>query len=373
VKVLAISTDYPPHGHGGYEQQCRDVTEHLRSAGHRVRVVSGEVGDGPCAPSADVHRELPRFPVEPRPVGARAARRAERRAAATLRRHLAEFRPDVVCVWRLGELSMSLPARAAAAGAPVVGVVCDPWMVDGPRRDPWARRRGRQAPTGSASWLFVSAALRRQVGESGLPMGDSEIVPAGVDLAGFPLAPAEPWRGRLLYAGRLSPLKGVDIAIRALSRLPESATLAVAGSGPPAYERRLHAAVEALRLGDRVRFLGALTRAQLAGAYAEADALLFPVRWAEPFGLVPLEAMARGTPVIAVAAGGASAYLRDGDTALVAPPEDATALAAAVDRLAGSPALRERLRAGGRAMAERYPAARSHRAIQAALERAAGL
>jgi glycogen(starch) synthase len=370
VKVLTISTDYPPHGHGGYEQQCRDVTEHLRGSGHRVLVVSGEL---PAAAAAgdDVHRELPRFPVDPRPVGARAAWLAERRTAATLSRQLGSFRPDVVCLWRLGELSMSLPARAAATGVPVVGIVCDPWMLDGPLRDPWARRCAPIPRLDAAQWVFVSAALRAQLAGAGLGVDDSEIVPAGVNLAAFPLAPTKSWSGRLLYAGRLSPLKGVDVAISALARLPEGTTLDVAGSGPPAYERRLRWMVEALRLTGRVRFLGALTRARLASAYSTADAVLFPVRWAEPFGLVPLEAMAQGTPVVAVAAGGASAYLRDGANALVAPPEDPAAIAAAVQRLACRPSLRERLRVGGRATAERYPAERSHRAIEATLERAA--
>jgi len=372
LKILSISTDYPPYGHGGYEQQCRDVTQHLRGSGHGVRVICGELADAAAGARDDVHRELPRFPVQPRPVGGRAAWLAERRAAATLGRHLRSFRPDVVCLWRLGELSMSLPARAALAGVPVVGVVCDPWMLDGQRRDPWARRFANIPPVAGARWLFVSAALRRQVAAAGLPVDGAEIVPAGVDLAAFPTAPAKPWSGRLLYAGRLSPLKGVDVAIRALARLPASTTLDIAGSGPSAYERRLRETAAALRLTGRVRFRGPMARARLAMAYSTADAVLFPIRWAEPFGLVPLEAMARGTPVIGVAAGGASIYLRDGDTALVVPRDDPPAIAAAVDRLACRPALRARLRAGGRAMAEQYPVERLQSAIRRTLEHAVG-
>jgi glycosyltransferase involved in cell wall biosynthesis len=81
--------------------------------------------------------------------------------------------------------------------------------------------------------------------------------------------------------------------------------------------------------------------------------------------------MATGTPVIGVAAGGAAETLVDGRTALVVPSGDAHALAAAVRRLAADPGLRQRLRAGGRHMAERYPAARSHAAVARALEDAA--
>jgi glycogen synthase len=385
VNVLCLSTDYPPGRCGGYELQCRDTGAYLRRHGHRVRVLAGASprSSGDDARD-DVHRELPRFSTDARPLSARAAWAAERRAAAALRRHLATFRPDVVCLWRLGDLSMSLVARVRRSGVPAVGVVCDPWMIDGPRRDPWTRwwaarpvaaalgeRAGaicrRPSFEAPVRWLFVSAALREQVRAAGLPVGAAEIVPAGVDLAAFPLAPMTPWAGRLLYAGRLSPLKGVDTALMALTRLGPEITLEVAGSGEPRYERELRELAAARGVASRVRFRGFLWRRALASAYAAADALLFPVRWQEPFGLVPLEAMASGTPVVAVAAGGAAAYLEDGRTALAVPPDDPAALATAVGRLQRDDCLRATLRANGRRTAERYPANRSHARIEAAL------
>jgi len=369
MRVLAISTDYPPHGCGGYEQQCRDSAEHLRREGHGVRVLSGTAPPAAGDREHDVYRDLPRFPVEPAPVAVRAAWRAERRAAILLGRELAAYRPDVVCFWRLGELSMSLPARVAAAGIPAVGMVCDPWMLDGPQRDPWTRTRTARFD-GVARWLFVSPALRGQVSRAGVPVADAEIVPAGIDLPSFPLAAARPWRDRLLYVGRLSPLKGVDVVIRALSRLPHT-TLDVVGGGARRHEEQLARLARSLRVDDRVRFRGILARPRVAAAYAAADAVVFPIRWREPFGLVPLEAMATGTPVIGVASGGGAETLLDGRTALVVPPDDPDAIAAAVGRLASDVALRQRLRAGGRRMAERYPAQRSHVAVRAALEAAA--
>lgn len=389
MNVLCVSTDYPPSRCGGYELQCRDTVAYLRRHGHRVRVLAGSTSPGARGLAGDgqddVHRHLPRFAVDARPVASRAAWAAERCAAATLRRHVVTFRPDVVCLWRLGELSMSLVWRVRRAGLPAMGVVCDSWMIDGPQRDPWTRlwaARPRAAALvertlgiplrprfeGAARWLFVSEALREQVRAAGLPVGDSEIVPAGVDLATFPLAPTKPWTGRLLYAGRLSPLKGVDTALHALVRLSSEATLNVVGSGEPRYERGLRELAAALGVASRVRFHGVLTRHALASAYAEADALLFPVRWQEPFGLVPLEAMARGTPVIAAASGGAAAYLQDGHTALVVRADDPDALATAVCRLQRDDGLRATLRAEGRRAAERYPAERSLALVSAALE-----
>jgi glycosyltransferase involved in cell wall biosynthesis len=168
----------------------------------------------------------------------------------------------------------------------------------------------------------------------------------------------------------LSPLKGVDAAIRALTHLGD-ASLDVLGTGPPAYERRLRSLAQALGIGARVRFNGRGDGAQVAAAYAAADALLFPARWDEPFGCVPLEALASGTPVVATGTGGTAEFLEHERTALIVPRGDAAAVAAAVCRLRDDHELRRRLRRAGRAAAERYPAERSHRRVREALELAA--
>ena len=96
--------------------------------------------------------------------------------------------------------------------------------------------------------------------------------------------------------------------------------------------------------------------------------MLFPVLWEEPWGLVPLEAMAVGTPVIATGAGGSGEYLEDGvNCTIYAPREDPAALAAAVRGLAGDPPLRAKLRAGGLATADRFPESGFNAAVREAL------
>src|SRR5207237_9395128 len=85
----------------------------------------------------------------------------------------------------------------------------------------------------------------------------------------------------------------------------------------------------------------------LAARCAEADALLFPVLWDEPFGLVPIEAMACATPVIATGTGGSAEFLEHEANCLLVPRGDARALAAAVQRLAGDHELRTHIVAGG--------------------------
>ena len=95
---------------------------------------------------------------------------------------------------------------------------------------------------------------------------------------------------------------------------------------------------------DRVTFEPAQPRENLFAIYRSADALVFPVEWPEPFGLVPIEAMALGRPVIATGQGGSGDYLVDRSNSLLFKPGDATALAAAVKLLASDASLRETVR-----------------------------
>ena len=100
---------------------------------------------------------------------------------------------------------------------------------------------------------------------------------------------------------------------------------------------------------------------------------MFPVRWREPWGLVPLEAMAVGRPVVASRAGGGPAeYLEDGRNCVQFDVDDAGGLAGAVERLAIDAALRERIVRGGRATAGRFTERAFHDALEQAMQSVAG-
>jgi glycosyltransferase involved in cell wall biosynthesis/predicted metal-dependent phosphoesterase TrpH len=153
---------------------------------------------------------------------------------------------------------------------------------------------------------------------------------------------------RVLYAGRITSEKGVDLlaeAFMAAAKQDPRLRLCLAGGGPE--QERL-----AALLGSRASFLGWLTGQDLAQAYADADVFLFPSA-TDTFGQVILEAQASGLPVIAVAAGGPLSLIEDGVSGLLRPAEP-RALAQALLELAASPLRREALaRAGLRAVAER--------------------
>jgi glycosyltransferase involved in cell wall biosynthesis len=382
---------YPPQHLGGYELIWQDVVRELRRRGHRARVLASDlVLDGRAgAPEQDpdVHRELRRYwdgDAYPR-LSPLERLRLERANAATLDRHLADLRPDAVCWFNMGGLSLSLLERVRRAGIPAVGYVADDWLVDGPRLDSWSRawarrpRAGRAAagvtgvPTRldldrAARWLCISDATLRAARAAGWALPGAQVAHAGIGAA-FRRAPRPPWRWRLLYAGRVVADKGVDLAVAALAHLPADATLTIAGPDGPRHDgAALAGLIDRLGVADRVTRLPALDQHALARAYAEADTLLFPSRWAEPWGLVPLEAMAVGTPVVASGTGGSAEYLRDGENALVVGEPDPAAWAAAVCRIAADEPLRMRLRAGGLETAARHPAGMAPAAVARALE-----
>lgn len=291
----------------------------------------------------------------------------------SLHRHLREFRPDVVAWWSMGGLTLSLLEAVRRRGVPAAAFVIDEWLDYGRRVDPWLRvftgpRRSRLAPlaerllsipasvdfAGAARYVFVSEFTRRQALQAGVELRDSAVAHAGIHPDFVDPAPEVEWGWRLLYLGRIDPRKGIDTAVGALAHLPSKAHLTVIGGWDVREEARLTGLAEQLGVIDRVTFAGQRSRDDLIAAYGAADAVLFPVRWDEPWGLVPLEAMARGRPVLATGRGGSGEYLRDGDNCLLFEVDDAVGLAAAVNRLATDPDLRHRLREHGLRTAEGY-------------------
>lgn len=150
----------------------------------------------------------------------------------------------------------------------------------------------------------------------------------------------------LLSMGRLHENKAHDVTLQALTRLPD-AVLWIAGVGP--LEAKLRGMAEALGVASRVRFLG--WRTDASALYRTADVCVFPSRY-EPLGNVVIQAWAHGLPVVAAASQGPAALIRDGDDGLLAPVDDADALADGVRRLLADPALGARLSAAGHARVE---------------------
>src|SRR6202035_1342171 len=166
------------------------------------------------------------------------------------------------------------------------------------------------------------------------------------------LAPATGSRTALLFVGRLSHYKGVDVLLNALVAVP-SAELVIVGTGPE--ESRLRKECTDLGLDDRVRWHGHVPDARLPALYARSDILVLPsTNASESFGLVMVEAFACGIPVICSSLPGLRSVNEDDVTGLLVPPGDSAGLARAIQRLASDPDLRGRLGREATKEAQRY-------------------
>ena len=347
MRVLTVGNLYPPQHLGGYERMWQATVAGLRARGHDVHVLTTDtrLRDAPDV-EPGVERSLRwywrdhEFPY----MGALVVRRIERQNREALLR--AAEGADVVSWWSMGGMSLQL---IGLPRLPALSVVHDDWMLYGPRVDRSVQRRLRRLPPREAlgHGLFVSFHTLERARAGGWVPETADVVPSGYDERCFePVAP-RPWGWRLLLPGRIDARKGHLAALAALDHLPDEARLTIAGAGDPKLER-------ALADDPRVRLTGQLGPDALAAAYAASDVVLFPTEWDEPWGLVPLEAMAVGRPVVATGTGGSGEYLRAGRNCLLHAPADPEGLAACVRRLAEDAALRERLREGGLATAARH-------------------
>ncbi len=293
----------------------------------------------------------------------------EQHNQAQMQRVLAAFHPDVVAFWHMGAMSLGLITTTARLGFPLVFVIGDDWLCYGGWADVWLRwcnehpeqavavERHTGLPTrlpdlgALGIFCFVSAWTKRRAEQiGGWYFPRAEIIFPGLSPTEFPplvQGPDRPWRWRLLWVGRVIEEKGIETAVHALPLLPLNAMLEIVGPIEPVYRQRLEALAATLEVASRLSFSLA-SRQQIRQRYQQADVTLFTSMMEhEAFGLVPMEAMACGCPVIATGVGGSSEYCLDGVNCIRIPPGDPAALAHAVRQLAQSRDLLRRLVEGG--------------------------
>jgi phosphatidylinositol alpha-mannosyltransferase len=346
VQISPYSWDTP----GGVQVHIGQLTHHLRERGHDVLVLAP--GDSPG------FREGARIVGRSYPVhvnGSVARLCFSRRSSRVIHKALEIFTPDVIHVHdpltpstaMLGVIHKTAPVvatfhsyfardhfegRVYTAIAPLL-------------RPVWARVDRR---------LAVSTAARHSVCSR---MGDAamEIVPNGADVDIFASArPAElPPGRRLLFVGRLEPRKGFPVAVRAFARLARTHAdlqLVVVGDG----EER--GAVDDLPrdLRSRVHMMGRVSYEALPTFHQAADIFVSPATGSESFGIVLVEAMAAGLPLVASDIAGYREVARHEREGLLVRPSDPEALAAGVNRLLDNPGLAASLGANGETRARMF-------------------
>ncbi len=240
--------------------------------------------------------------------------------------------------------------------------------AEGGDPEPQRRERAEIEIIGCADAICMSCPAEEQQFRRlyGDPPGRVEIVSPGVEHAFFGPGDRRGARGALglgdhpvlLFVGRIQPLKGADVAVRALAELnrPDAVLLIVGGAsgrqGDAEYER-VRAMVHELGLDGRVRFIPAQQHHILSTYYRAADVVLVPSR-SESFGLVALEAAACGTPVVASAVGGLLTLVDHGVNGFQVAERDPKVFAHYTRRILDEPELAAQLAAGAAAGARRY-------------------
>lgn len=373
---------------GGQNVHVAALASHLADLGHRVtvytrredRALARRVGFGDGVTVEHITAG-PVEAVSKDDLWAHMPAFAER-----LRARLRATRPDVIHAhfWMSGWAAL----QARPVGVPVVQTFHALGVVK--------QRHQGAADTSPADRQAVERLLCRSVdgivatcsdeaaelGRLGASPDVIDVVPCGVDLRRFspPDPPPAPRRGngphRLLMVGRLVPRKGLEEAVQALAAVPD-AELLIAGGPDRAHihrdegAHRVMAAADEAAVADRVRLLGRVARPDIPGLLRSADIVVCPP-WYEPFGIVPLEAMACGRPVVATAVGGMLDTVAHGVTGLLVPPRHPAALAAAIVDLLDDPQRRIRMgRAGRQRVLERYSWGRVASDTDAAYQRVA--
>jgi phosphatidyl-myo-inositol alpha-mannosyltransferase len=325
---------------GGVANHIDALAGRLRARGHDVTILTP--ADGPVPMGViSVGRTLGV------PFNGSVARIAfGPRVAARLRTALRRVTPDVVHVHEPFAPSAGMIA-AAVSRAPVVATFHAAMSQSVVYRaaSPVLRPLWRKM----AARIAVSDEARRTIDP--LFAGELRIVPNGIALERFSRVPAAPGTPHILFIGRFERRKGAAVLLDAFPHVRErvpNATLTMIGEGP---ER---AALERRAEGLPVRFIGRVEPEALADAMRDAAVVCAPSLGGESFGIVLLEAMAAGRPVVASAIPGYAAVVRNGVDGLLVPPGDAGALTAALVEVLTDPERAAAMARSGRERATRY-------------------
>ncbi len=335
---------------GGLELYCLDISRRLKSRGHDVHVWlarNSRMLDHPLTAGLD-----PEVFDAPGYINLGFTRNAGR--------FIRDHRIEIIHLHRSQDLAVFAPLRGVRR---VLTLQIDSALS---KRDPWHRW-----VYGRLDLLLAITDRIRERAIRALPVPPERVhtLHYGIDADEFFSRRLDPEQTRGIYGiheedqviglvGRLEESKGQDVLLDAFARIYADfprAHLVFAGNPPPehaGYDAQLKQRARDLKVMDRCHFIG--FQADTAPIFAALDVVVLASR-REAFGLVLLEAMAMGVPIVATAAGGVPEIIQDGVNGLLVPPGDPQALAEALKRLLKSEGLREKLaRNGSRVVREKF-------------------
>jgi glycosyltransferase involved in cell wall biosynthesis len=358
VKVLEVTQRFPP-AVGGVEQHVHHVASRLARAGVEVEVLTTDLLRD--TPFTRIRSPLPRdsFPV----TRVRAWRMVDAPhglgiVAPSMVPALLASGADVVHAHSYGQFPTFAGSLASALDHSIL--IVTPHSDAG--RPSWTksvfdRVVPRLTLKAATRVIAVSEHEAASLINLGVQRDRIRVIPNGVDLGEFAGVGTRKDRDGLvgLFVGRLDPdQKGLDVLVRAMSKLPQNypLRLRLVGEDWGGAELLRHLA-QRLGVADRVTMVGKVPRPEVVREFAEADFLVLPSRF-EPFGIVLLEAMAAGLPVVASRVGGIPEIVSEGETGLLVEPDNPDALAEALRLLCQNESLRFSMGRSARERVKRY-------------------
>lgn len=378
MKILHVNEHFGTHG--GAETYVTDICAALGEAGWEPVVVAAAPDSEVCARGVRIHAIAPSFGI-----------RSTRRAAASFKRILEMERPDVVHLHNIQYFMGNSLLRLARRCAPVVQTVhdtravCPRWQSKILPRSPalctypmgaqcfrhgcfpFHRTTARALPNVEKFWLVL-----RQMGimrKLDRVIVHSEYMREQLLLNGFsadrivklPLYPSHAIRlserrkrsRRIVFVGRIDETKGIRELLQAVARLRcADWSLHLAGDGP--FLEQAKAVAHHEKVESKVEFLGRLDGDAVTQMLASAYVVVLPSLVPESYGLVGLEALACGTPVVGFDSGGVSEWLKHGKTGFLVPRGDVPALTERLERILADEQLAETLGRQGLAWATQF-------------------
>lgn len=358
MNIVMLSWEYPPCLVGGLARHVHALARQLAHAGHKVHVLTRGTDDLPSEAMEDGVHVLRVQPYFHQPADFRlwvchlnyalleaGVRLLQTEGTTILHAHDWLVAYAARCLKGLFQVPLVATIHATEAGRQ--GGIHDPGQQYINDVEWWLTYEAWQV-------IVCSKAMRAEVGNLfGLGEQKLTVVPNGVDLPPEPTAEcppredfAAPGERLLFHLGRLVPEKGAAVLLEAMPLLlrRHPVRLVIGGVGPYADDLKRRAA--ALGIAERVHFAGWLTEESAAALYRLADVTVVPSTY-EPFGIVALEAMAAGAPLVGSDVGGLGEIIRHESNGLKAEPGDPLSLAEQIDRLLIDRPLARRLAAQG--------------------------
>ncbi|HJT58866.1 MAG TPA: glycosyltransferase family 4 protein [Ktedonobacteraceae bacterium] len=385
MRILLLSNLYPPYVEGGAEILAGEIGAELARLGHEVIVLTSLHGVETPQRDGQIWRTLHIAPTaffnQRRPWWQQLKqllnyyRRYHSPAnARELRRAISTIQPDVLYVWEITGIGVSSIIKTLPdLHVPIVFHLGSYWLLyarspeteQSRLRTRWLKQWliGTVSELTWTSLIAVSALVKEKYVQAGFDEQRIEVIHNGIDArflaASNTRVDAASNAYRLLFVGRVRAEKGIMILLKALDLLmheegwinkkQKSLCLHIFGDGDAVYISELQSFLHERQLTSFVTFHGIVSQDELIEQYDRADMLLVPSLWQEPFGLVVLEAMARGLPVIASRTGGLVEIVTHEVNGLLVEPGNERELALAIRELLLDAEKRARLGQAGRA------------------------